>query len=95
MAVAETTFSVTTPLIMINDKDGAARIDAFETAARPMVVAGVASLHVSLQVLTDEKKRYIEGVLRRIAANREKLKIGRFSEPPLEHTEEILNKYAD
>lgn len=95
MAAAETTFSVTTPLIMIHEKDGAARIDAFETAARRIVVAGVVSLHTSLPFLSDEKKRTIEGVLHSLARNREKLEIGRFSEPPLDHIEEILNKYED
>lgn len=94
-AFAENVLSVTSPLIVINDKEGAARIDAFEAAARTIVIAGVGSLHVALRFMSDEKKPYIEGVLRGIAKNREKLKIGRFGEPSRDDIEEILNEYAD
>jgi len=53
------------------------------------------ALHVSLRFLNNERKPHIEEVLRSIAANREKLKIGRFGEPPRDDIEEILNVYAE
>ena len=65
----------------------------FETLSNPALLEEDVELKVQIDI--DEKKRTIEGVLHSLARNREKLEIGRFSEPPLDHIEEILNKYED
>jgi hypothetical protein len=45
-------------------------------------------------MLSEEKRNHMEGILISISRNREKLTLGRFDSPPLDHIEEILADYS-
>ena len=48
------------------------------------------ALDISMARVSDDQKQTIEQILKSIAINREKLKIGKYSEPPMDRIEEIL-----
>jgi len=94
-AVADSTFSTVPILIAFNEESVDKRLALIESAARSQLTAGIVVMHVSMSMVSDEKKNSFHEILRSIASKREKLKVGKFSDPPLEHIEEILAAYAD
>lgn len=94
-AVADSTFSTVPTLIAFDEESADKRLALIESAARSQLTAGIVVMHVSMSMVSDEKKDQLQEILRSIASKRERLKVGRFSDPPLDHIEEILATYAD
>ena len=94
-AIAKSTFSAVPTLIAFDEGSMDKRLALVESAARSELTAGIAMLHASMSLVSDEKKDQHQEILRSIALKRERLKVGRYSDPPLDHIEEILATYAD
>lgn len=92
---ADATLNVASLLVMLDEEDFEKRIELFESLARSQTVVGVLNLHYNLQHLSEEKKQYVQSVLKGIATKRERLKIGNFADPPQAHIEEILKQYSE
>ena len=95
LAVLDTTASQVSILAAFNEENFEKQMNLIESAARIHLISGLLTLHLNMPVLSDEKRQTVRGTLKFIAINREKLKIGRFSEPPSDHIEKILASYAD
>lgn len=94
-SVAENAMGVMPALLALGGKDVESRIDKFEKAARIQIIGSIVAMHFSLRFVTEEKGKYVEGVLRHIAANRAKLKVGMYGDPVRNDIEEILKEYAE
>jgi ribosome assembly protein YihI (activator of Der GTPase) len=95
MAVAESTFSVVPAVVALESDDQEAQLELFESAARARLNAGISTLHASIKLLNEDKRSYIEGVLKSIARNRDKLSLGQYDDPPKQHIENILAQYSE
>ena len=93
--IAASTFRTVPTLLAFDEGNMDKRLALVESAARSELTAGIAMLHASLSLVSDEKRDQHKKILRSIALKRERLKVGRFSDPPLDHIEEILATYAD
>ena len=94
-SLTDTTASMVPLLAAISDGSESEQIALLESNARSQLIAGIVSLDASMPLVSEEGRRSISGVLTSIALNREKLKIGKYSDPPLDHIEGILVRYAE
>ena len=94
MSVAESTYSVVPAILALNSDDQDLQFQLFEAAARTQLNSGISALHASIRLLSEERRKHIQGVLKSISANREKLSLGEFDNPPKPHIEEILAQYS-
>ena len=94
-SVAENAMGVIPELIALDEEETEARLAKFESAARSQIIGSIVALHFSLRYVTEEKRKSIEGVLRHIAANRDKLKVGKYGDPPRDDIENILKAYDE
>ena len=94
-AAVDTTGSQVSILVAFNEENFDKQMNLIESVTRIHLISGILTLHLNMPVLSDEKRQAVTGTLKYIALNREKLKIGRFAEPPHDRIEEILAAYAD
>ena len=92
-AVADSTGKASWLLVVLNEEDFEKRLELVESTARAQTITGALTLHFNLPHLSDKKRKYVEGVLKSVASNREKLRIGNFSDPPRSDIDDILKLY--
>jgi len=94
-SVAENAMGVIPALAALDEEEVELRLERFESAARTQIIGSIVAMHFSLRYVTEEKGKYIEGVLRHIAANREKLRVGKYGDPARNDIEDILKVYVE
>ncbi|MCH8142720.1 MAG: hypothetical protein IH908_14110 [Proteobacteria bacterium] len=95
LAVADSSFSVVPTLLAFNEANLDKKLHLIESAARGQLNAGIVVMHSNMQIVSDEERDTLQGILRSITSKRERLKIGQFDDPPKDHIEDILAAYAD
>lgn len=93
-AIADSTITLVPMLLGFGENNLDTRISILELSARRQMTIGIVAMHINLPIVEDGKRKRILGVLRSIAEKREKLKLGKFAEPPREDIEEILVSYT-